>query len=684
MIHFGFKLNDSFVDKFKNIEPPFGFNGLGKLAYLRTYSREICEVCNSRSISHPEDNGSVCDGCGSTKVRNEHYFETIRRVVEGTYSIQKEHILKLGLGWNEAKAHESASEMYERMFYMKFLPAGRGLWAMGTPLVNERRMFAALANCGFYSTENISEIYARPFTFMMDMSMLGVGVGFDVKGANTLSLKQPKGEFIYTIPDSREGWVTSLELLLNAFFKGEALPSFDYSLIRPEGTPIKTFGGAASGPGPLRDMHVRILERLKTRVGKKISITDIVDIMNWIGTCVVAGNVRRTAQIAFGDPDDKEYTTLKNYQWDGNSYVGPSSHRASYGWTSNNSVFAKVGMDYTNVAEQTSKNGEPGFVWLDNAKQYSRMCDAPDNKDFRAGGTNPCGEQTLESAELCCLVETFITKATSLQDYKRTLKFAYLYAKTITLGSTHWVETNRVMLRNRRIGTSVSGIAQFVDTKGIDLLKEWLNEGYKTIQYYDSVYSDWLAIPKSIKTTSIKPSGTVSLLAGVTPGVHYPESQYYIRRIRLRNNSELLPPLQKAGYKIENDVVDPSAVVVEVPVHMPDVRTNDQVTIWEKVALASFIQLYWADNQVSCTVTFKPEEADQIKHVLDYYQYSLKGISFLPKTKGGQYKQMPYEEITKEQYESTIKNIKPFVVKNVSNIETKVEMYCDGDACILQ
>jgi adenosylcobalamin-dependent ribonucleoside-triphosphate reductase len=519
---------------------------------------------------------------------------------------------------------------------------------------------------------------------MMDMSMLGVGVGFDVKGANKLSLKQPKGDFIYTIPDSREGWVTSLELLLNAFFKGDALPSFDYSLIRPEGAPIKIFGGKASGPGPLRVMHERIVERLKSKIGKKFSTTDIVDVMNWIGNCVVAGNVRRTAQIAFGEPDDAEYIGLKDYQWDGNSYVGSNSKRAEWGWTSNNSIFAKVGMDYTTVAEQTGKNGEPGYVWLDNARQFGRMCEPPNNKDFRAAGTNPCGEQTLESAELCCLVDVFITKATSIQDYKRTLKFAYLYAKTITLGSTHWVETNRVMLRNRRIGTSLSGIAQFVDTKGVHILKEWLEEGYKTITYYDDVYSDWLAIPRSIKTTSIKPSGTVSLLAGVTPGVHFPESQYYIRRIRLSVNSELIPPLQKAGYKIENDVVDSSSVVVEVPVKMSDVRTNDQVSIWEKVALASLIQTYWADNQVSCTVTFKPEEADQIKHVLNYFQYKLKGISFLPKTKGGQYKQMPYEEITKETYESTIKNIKPFVVKNVANIETKVEMYCDGDACVLQ
>jgi adenosylcobalamin-dependent ribonucleoside-triphosphate reductase len=681
MMNFGFKLTNQFVDKFSSIEPNFGFNGLGKIAYLRTYSREICNECLSLSIT----NEHTCEKCGSANIRNEHWHETVRRVVEGTYSMQREHILKYGLGWNEDKAQESAKEMYERMFYMKFLPSGRGLWAMGTDLIHTKKIHAALANCAFYSTEDIDVIFARPFKFMMDMSMLGVGVGFDVKGANKIVLKQPKGSFVFIIPDSREGWVDSLEYLLNAYFKGEALPTFDYSLLRPAGALIKIFGGTASGPGPLTTMHERIHERLDKKIGKKISITDIVDIMNWIGSCVVAGNVRRTAQIVFGDATDKEYTLLKDYHWNGTEYVGSRAERALYGWTSNNSVFAKVGMDYTEIADQTKRNGEPGYIWLDNARAYGRMCEPPNNKDFRAGGTNPCGEQTLESGELCCLVETFITKAESLQDYKRTLKFAYLYAKTITLGNTHWVETNRVMLRNRRIGTSISGIAQFVDTRGLDTLKTWMIEGYETIKKYDDIYSEWLAIPRSIKMTSIKPSGTVSLLAGVTPGIHYPESNYYIRRVRVKPNSELVTILKKAGYVVENDVVDPSSAVVEIPVAVKDVRTTSQVTIWEKVALAAFIQQYWADNQVSCTVTFSPEEADQIKNVLTHYQYNLKGISFLPKLETATYQQMPYEEITKDKYEELIKKIKSINTNiKVLNTDSKPELYCDGDTCLLK
>ena len=144
--------------------------------------------------------------------------------------------------------------------------------------------------------------------------------------------------------------------------------------------------------------------------------------------------------------DSEEYLDLKNYE------VNP--HRATYGWTSNNSIFATTGMDYEPAAERIRYNGEPGFAWLDNMKAYGRMADKPNNKDHRAKGGNPCLEQTLESYELCCLVETFPTNHESLEDYLTTLKYAYLYAKTVTLGKTHWPDTNRVMLRNRRIGCS--------------------------------------------------------------------------------------------------------------------------------------------------------------------------------------------------------------------------------------
>ena len=651
-----FSLSENFVNKYKRKRPPFGFNGLGELVYMRTYSRI-------------KQNG-----------KNERWWETVKRVVEGTYTMQKKWIEQHSLGWNAWQAQRSAQEMYDKIFNMKFLPPGRGLWAMGTPITEEKNLYAALNNCAFVSTSTLKDDYAKPFCFLMDASMLGVGVGFDTKGEGEIVIKGPnvnKKQDEYTIPDTREGWVESLKRLIDSYFNGTAGLIFDYSKVRGAGLPIKGFGGVSSGPEPLKELHINTAKILEKNLGTPITVTTIVDLMNLIGKCVVAGNVRRTAEIVFGDPKSEEYLNLKNYK------VNP--HREQYGWTSNNSVFAELGMDYTDICERITDNGEPGVAWLDNMKGYSRMQNGKDNIDHRASGGNPCLEQTLESYELCCLVETFPYRHRSLSDYLKTLKYAYLYAKTVTLGKTHWPDTNRVMLRNRRIGCSVSGVAQFITARGQHKLRKWLEKGYNEIQTLDKMYSDWLAVPRSIKTTSVKPSGTVSLLAGATPGMHYPESRFYIRRMRLSKMSHLIDPLKQAGYTIEPAFgSEDTTVVVEVPVDAgKGIRTAKELSIWEQFSLAAFLQRHWADNQVSCTATFDPDtEGTQLPHVLNYYQYRLKGISLLPRLKSGAaYKQMPYEAITNQEYRSKVKNLKYLSFVGVKGEEAEVDKFCNNDVC---
>ncbi len=648
-----FRLLDSFLEPYKTKKPPFGFNGLGELVYYRTYSR------------------IKPDGT------NEEWWETVQRVVEGTYNMQRDWIEQNSLGWSDRKGQTSAQEMYDIMWNMKFLPPGRGLWAMGSPLTEDRNLFACLNNCAFISTKALADDPSRPFCFLMDASMLGVGIGFDTLGHETVTIKGPsKAETFYQIPDSREGWVESVNKLLNSYFRGTAQVFFDYSSVRPAGLPIRGFGGVACGPEPLRELHEQIRALFDKALGTQITRTMIVDIMNMIGKCVVAGNVRRTAEMALEhDCYCTDYLDLKNYT------LNPD--RAAFGWASNNSVVVPLGADYSIPARHTILNGEPGYQWLENARAYSRMGDVPDYRDKRAAGVNPCGEQTLESGELCCLVETFPFRHESLEDYKRTLKFAYLYAKTVTLGKTHWPETNRITLRNRRIGCSMSGIAQFLAKWGIETFRQWCDEGYKTVRYYDDVYSEWMAIPKSIKVTSVKPSGTVSLLAGATPGMHYPESLFYIRRMRIDNKSALVPPLTEAGYKVEPCIgQEDSTVVVEIPVAIDDnVWPLSKVSMWEQLSLAAFLQRYWADNQVSCTITFKPEEADQIIPALHYFQYQLKGVSFLPRVDKGAFPQMPYEAITEEQYKKISSKLKPLNLNGIREEEVEPERFCNNDTC---
>ena len=657
----------SFVAQYDAQRPPFGFNGLGELVYMRTYSR------------------LKADGT------NERWQDTVERVVNGTFNMQRRWCAKVGLLFDAAQAQHQAQEMYRRIFAMKFLPPGRGLWAMGSAITEERQLYAALNNCAFVSTEHLGQHErspAEPFCFLMDAAMLGVGVGFDTKGAGSIVVRgvadapadaAANPPLVVVVPDSREGWVDSVRVLLEAHFFGRARPQFDYAQIRPAGLRIKGFGGVSSGPAPLAALHATIDRTLGAAAGQPLSSRVIVDLMNQIGVCVVSGNVRRTAEIAFGDPDDAAYVALKDYD--------AHPDRAAYGWTSNNSIFARLGMDYRPITERIVQNGEPGFAWLDNMRQFGRMNGVRDDRDHKAAGGNPCLEQTLESYEMCCLVETFPANHASLDDFVTTLEYAYLYAKTVTLGETHWPETNAVMMRNRRIGCSMSGIAQFISRRGLPALRDWSERGYDAIQRVDAQLSDQFAVPRSIKTTSIKPSGTVSLLAGATPGMHYPESRFYLRRMRLDKASDLVQPLRDAGYHLEPAVESPDAtLVVAIPVDAGEgIRTLRDVSAWEQMALAAFLQRHWADNQVSCTVTFDPAtEGPQLPHALDFFQYQLKGISLLPKLGAGAYAQMPYEEISPAQYEAARRDLKPLDLARWTHADASSDdvpdKYCEACA----
>ena len=669
-VSFSFKLSDDFVEGFRSKKAPFGFrdaagNSVGEITFLRTYSR-------LKEDGHKETWVDVCE-----------------RVINGMYSLQKEHAKNNRLPWSDTKAAASAKEAFERLFELKWSPPGRGLWVMGTPIVNTQRNSAALQNCAFVSTKEMSKADpSKPFTFLMEASMLGVGVGFDDKGADKeFQIYEPEGEETYVVPDTREGWVKSLELIINAYLRpDQKTPLFDYSEVRPEGTPIKTFGGTAAGHQPLERLHKHITKLFAGRKGEKVTRRDIADIGNMIGVCVVSGNVRRSAELLIGRIDDEDFLNLKNAEIypERNSY---DPENPGWAWMSNNSVEAHVGANLDPIVEGIARNGEPGVIWLDVSRQYGRLVDPPNNKDYRVEGYNPCAEQSLESYEMCTLVETYLNRHESLEDYKRTLKFAYLYAKTVTLLPTHWAETNAIMQRNRRIGTSMSGVANFADNRGLPLLREWMDKGYETIKYYDTTYSEWLGIRESIKTTTIKPSGTVSILAGESPGVHWtPGGKYFMRTIRFANSDPMLPLFKMANYKVEPASESPNTTsVVYFPIKSESKRAEKDVSIYEKMALAAYAQRYWSDNSVSVTISFDPEkESSAVGTVLHLYDGQLKTVSFLP-SGNFTYPQMPYTQITEEEYEEQ-GTLRLFPI-DFSGVYAGMaadaigEAYCTTDAC---
>ena len=668
---FSFRLTDDFVSGYKDKFAPFGYrdaggNSVGEITFLRTYSR-LKE-----------------DGTKET------WVDVCERVINGMYSLQKDHCKTSRLPWNDSKAQASAKEAFDRLFNLKWTPPGRGLWIMGTELVNKHRNSAALQNCAFVSTAEMTKNNpAKPFGFLMEASMLGVGVGFDDVGADKdFTIHEPNSlaVYVYEVPDTREGWVESMTHLINSYLKPEQNTiKFDYSLIRPLGAPIATFGGTAAGHEPLEKLHNHIRRTFNGRAGQKLTRVDIADIGNLIGVCVVSGNVRRSAELLLGRLGDQDFLNLKNIEKfpERNSYDADSQ---GWGWMSNNSVKTSVGRDLSGIVEGIALNGEPGVVWLDMSREYGRLADPANNKDWRVAGYNPCAEQSLESYECCTLVETYLNRHESLEDYKRTLKFAYLYAKTVTLLPTHWEETNAIMQRNRRIGTSMSGVANFADRVGLPVLRDWMDTGYNTIKNYDNIYSEWLGVRESIKMTTVKPSGTVSILAGESPGVHWtPGGKYFNRAIRFSNEDPMLPLFKMANYRVEPASESPDTTsVVFFPIKSDAERAERDVTIFEKMSLAAVAQRYWSDNSVSVTISFDPEtESEHVGTVLHMYDGQLKTVSFLP-SGNFTYPQMPYTQITEEEYTDATMKLFPIDFSGVYGglaADAIGEAYCTTDAC---
>jgi ribonucleoside-diphosphate reductase alpha chain len=558
------------------------------------------------------------------------------------------------------------------MFRMEFLPPGRGLWAMGTEYVYQRGSMA-LNNCGAVDTTDLS--HAAEWT--MDALMCGVGVGFNTAWDGNALKPDKSAPVTFVIPDSREGWVESVRLLIESYTKGGDWYLFDYSQIRPYGAPIKGFGGKASGPEPLKQLHGRLEKSLNDYCDGEYDTTrTTADIFNAIGACVVAGNVRRSAEIALGDPDDRTFLDLKNYK--------KNPERAEIGWMSNNTVILSKTEDFEKIpqiARRIKNNGEPGICNLINMQKYGRFGkEMPD----KAWLSNPCSEIPLESFELCNLAEVFPTKCKSDEDFYQALKFATFYASTVSLLPSHRTETNAIVARNRRIGVSLSGVADYLEQIGAAQLTRRLREGYKVVREENEKLAKEAGIPVSIRVTTIKPSGTVSQLAGVSSGMHFPTFKYAIRRIRVGEDSPICKILIDAGIPYEKDLYSEHTLVFEFPIDQGKTRKATEVSAWEQFAFLAMLQREWSDNMVSCTVYFdKEKEGDQIAHMLAQFAPVIKSVSMLPHTEEGAYEQMPYEGISKEEYEKRLAALGDINWSDFSGSDGEDSRFCTTEECEL-
>ena len=288
-----FYLSSEYRDALLQRRVKWNTDGLSEFTFIRTYAR--------------------------TKSNNklENWNDCVIRVIEGQFSILKTYARINHIPWDEARGQRLAQEAADRMFCFKWLPPGRGLWMMGSDFVWERGS-GCLNNCYFISTKDIGKTVEDtlfPFEFLMDMSMLGGGVGFDTKGAqNNIVIKgYTKEKETFVVEDTREGWIAALSITVKNGIYGGPLIELDTHKVRGPGQPIRGFGGVSSGPDPLIMLIKGVTDILATRAGEILSSVTITDVMNLEGKCVVSGNVRRSSEIGFSDPDDQSFFEMKNW-----------------------------------------------------------------------------------------------------------------------------------------------------------------------------------------------------------------------------------------------------------------------------------------------------------------------------------------------------------------------------------
>jgi len=628
------------------LETPWG--PLGYVTYKRTYARRLSE-------NNPNS-------------KTEEFKDTIDRVVN---ACQKQ--LKVGFQpWEEEK-------LKEILLSLKGSVAGRFMWQLGTKTI-DRLGLMSLQNCAF----TVVNEPIRPFTWAMDALMLGSGVGYNIQREHVYELPKVSKKKIkiirkdskdadFIVPDSREGWIELLRRCLEAHFHQGRGFTYSTICVRGKGEVIKGFGGVASGPNELCWGIEQISNVLNNRRGKKLRPIDCLDIMNIIGYIVVAGNVRRSAQIAIGDYDDIQFLEAK--RWDN----GIPNWRAM----SNNSVVCN---DISLLPEQFwdgyNGNSEPyGLINLKLAQTIGRTGDTR-YPDPDVQGFNPCAEQSLAPFETCCLAEIHLPNIESQEELDDVAQYLYKICKHSLALPCHAKETEDIVHKNMRMGIGITGYCMATKEQ-----QSWLPGTYKFLRKLDETYSELKEFPISIKLTTIKPSGTLSLLSGVTPGAHPGYSLFHVRRIRMASDSALVNVCRQKGYKVEfqrnfDGTQDTNTVVVEFPSKFPDhtIVSKDMSAI-EQLELVKKLQAEWSDNAVSVTVYYKKEELPAIQLWLKFnYNNNLKTVSFLLHSNHG-FDQAPLEEITRQEYENMIESVKPITDCEVNEEDIKGSFECATGMC---
>ncbi|MEK9160437.1 MAG: ATP cone domain-containing protein [Patescibacteria group bacterium] len=587
-------------------------NQLSEFVYYSTYSRWLPE-----------------------RGRREAWIETIERYV----SFMRENL-------GDALTEDEYAEIREYMRSMKAMGSMRLLWSAGAPA---RASHVCVYNCSF-----IAPASWQDFAEIMYVSMCGTGVGFSVERQTVETLPligHHTGAILPThvIEDSKEGWADALAHGLSTWAAGHDV-SFDYGRIRPRGARLKTMGGRASGPEPLKNLLEFTRERMLERQGRRLSTLDVHDLICKIGEIVVAGGVRRSALISLSDLDDMEMREAKNGQF---YLTNPQRAMANNSAVYNTQPTAIEFMEeWLNLAK--SGSGERGIF---NRGSLEKQLPARRwplfKKDAARSGTNPCGEIILKSKQFCNLSEVVVRPEDTLETLADKVRVATIlgtYQASLTDFPYLSPEWKKNCEEEALLGVSMTGQWDNAVVRDPEVQEKLKDIACET----NRVYAKRFGINPSTAVTAVKPSGNGSQLFDCASGMHPRHAKYYIRRVRIEGHNPLKKLLENAGVPCVPEVGQTKETattwVLEFPVKAPegavvksDLSALDQLEYWK------MSKQKYCEHNPSVTITIASEEWLSVGHWVYAHWDIVGGLSFLPKNEHV-YQLAPYEEISRERY----------------------------------
>jgi len=606
--------------------------------------------------------------------RRENWNETVSRY----FNFMEDHLLK-NSGY--ALPRDLRKELEDAVINLEVMPSMRAIMTAGKALERDN---TAGYNCSYLPIDD-----PKAFDEAMYILLCGTGVGFSVEHKYVDQLPEiPEQLFdsqtTIVVADSKEGWAKALRQLIALLYSGE-IAKWDLSKVRPAGHRLKTFGGRASGPGPLDELFKFTISKFRGAAGRRLSSIECHDILCKIGEVVVVGGVRRSAMISLSDlEDDKMRSAKVGSWWEQNGQRALANNSATYNVKPDTGQFLQ---EWTSL--YNSHSGERGiFSRAASKNQAEKNGRRNPNYDF---GTNPCSEIILRPYSFCNLTESVVRANDTLEDVARKVRIATIMG-TFQATLTHFPYLRKIWQKNteeeRLLGVSLTGI----------LDNEWMGKvcesTAKNLEHLRQVavdtnlqYSNLLGIPQSVAITCVKPSGTVSQLVDSASGIHTRHSNYYIRRVRGDKKDPLTQFMIDAGVPAEDCVMRPeSTVVFSFPQKSPEgARTREDLTAIQHLELWMQYQRHWSEHKPSITVSVKEYEWLDVGAWVWKNFDEISGISFLPYD-GGSYRQAPYEECTKEQYEELLSTMPTHIdwdslVEYDDNVEGVQTLACSGSSC---